>query len=51
MDITISLTEKQVEKITDFLKMFSININTPAGQSQPAAPAVPVMPKKHLPRR
>ena len=50
MDITISLTDKQFEKITDFLKMFSININTLAGQSQPVAPAVPVMPKKYLSR-
>lgn len=42
MDITISLTEKQFEKISKFLQMFSVNIKTPQ------LPPAPVVPKKEL---
>ncbi len=40
MDITISLTEKQFDKISKFLQMFSVNIKPPV--------TPPVVPKKEL---
>ena len=55
MDITISLTEKQFDKITDFLKMFSVNVKTPEVAAPAPAPApappvtLPIKTKKEIP--